>query len=179
MPTFGTRYDPAHYVAIPDPDYYDSEGTTKTKHPAAGTELLVVDADTLTALSPIEVLAYGEWEYTSATADWINVSGDGGVNWVGPLQSIENKQAAGESGATAALALDTAGDALLAAQNALTVAQSGGGGGSSVEEIYETAAGVYPVPTSTIRRIFIGQVRPTLAQGRRNNDLWRNVVYAT
>jgi hypothetical protein len=177
VPTFGTQYDPAHFTAIPDPSYVDSGGTTKTKHPAEGTELLVVDADTLVALTPIVCGAYGTWAYTTTSTDWIKVSGDGGVTWVGPLQSIENKYSGGVAAAAASTALTNSQSALDASAQALSIAQSGAGGGE-YEQIVQTAPGSYPAPApgGTKPRRFVGQERPTLAQGRRNYDIWRNVV---
>jgi len=179
MPTFGTLYNPGIVVDVPDESYSDEEGNTRTLRPPAATSMPVKDAATLVDLDPIILSAYGQWSYTTADASKILVSPDGGTTWVGPLYSAESDEAARTSGETAALALTQSTTVLSIAEEARLLAEAGGGGGGgNVEEIYETAAGVYPPPTSTIRRVFIGQVRPTLAQGRRDKDLWRNVVYA-
>lgn len=176
MPTFGTLVDPSHVVEVPDPSFVDEAGTTRTKRPAAGSVLLVVDADDLTPLDPITTDAYGYWSYTSTT-DWIKVSGDGGVTWVGPLQSIENKYASGTAGTNANTALANSATALDTANQALATAGSGGGSGGR-EAVWETSPGVYPTPATAGPHDWYGSVRPTVAQGRKPGDKWFNVAAA-
>lgn len=177
MPTFGTLVDPSHVVEIPDTSLVTDDGTTRTKRPAAGSELLVLNADDLTPLAPIVTDAYGYWSYTTADGiDWIKVSGDGGVTWVGPLQSIENKYASGTAGTNAATALANSVTALDTANLALATAGTGGSGGREI--IWQTAPGVYPTPATSGPHDWYGTVRPTVAQGRQPGDKFYNVVTA-
>jgi hypothetical protein len=176
MPSFSTTLNPGIVVDIPDVTYVDDDGNTRTLRPPSGTELPVKNASTLDDLDPIVLDAYGQWEYT--TDDGVTrilVSPDGGTTWVGPLYSGEAVEASMSAGVNAS-------DALVAAQNAVLIAQAAaatsGASGSGVEVIVEVAGslGVYPSPLGTAMRWFYGEIEPTASQGFRETDIWWSVV---
>ncbi len=176
---FGTNINPAHFVELAAVSVAAvAGGTVKVSpRPAAGVTLQVRNAATLTALAPITLAENGYWSYTTVDIPSILVSGDSGATWVGPLHSAEAQTAATSAGTNAQQALTNSQSAITTAQQALAIAQAGGGGGgSSLELIRETSAGVYPAPVGTSTRIFVGSVRPTSAQGRRSGDFWWNTV---
>lgn len=129
---FGTAYDPAHYVEIPDPD-----NAGQVIRPDAGVTLKARNAKTLAALPDITTTTYGYWATSTTDVPQIQVSGDGGSTWVGPLDAAEARTSAITAGVDASSALSaangavtTAGTALTTAQQALAAAQAGGGGGT-------------------------------------------------
>lgn len=175
---FGTQYDPAHYVELSAVAVEAISGTIQVApRPPVGATLQVRNAATLADLTPIVVAENGYWSYTTVDIPSILVSGDSGATWVGPLHSAEAQTAATSAGTNAQQALTNSQSAITTAQQALAIAQAGGGGGgSSLEFIRETSAGVYPAPVGTATRIFVGSVRPTSGQGRRTGDFWWNTV---
>jgi hypothetical protein len=176
---FGTQFDPAHFVELSAVAVEAASGTVQVSpRPQAGATLQVRNAATLADLSPIVLDENGYWSYVTIDIPSIFVSGDSGATWVGPLHSSEAQAAATTAGTNAQQALVNANTALETAQDALAIAQAGGGGGGAVEFVYEISAGVYPLPVSTVTRIFVGSVRPTEAQGRRARDFWWNTVLA-
>ncbi|MGN6245104.1 MAG: hypothetical protein ACTHQ3_15740 [Motilibacteraceae bacterium] len=124
---FGTDVDPSHFVEVPgtlDPD--GSGNVTAPRRPAAGTVLKARDASTLAALPDITTDDYGYWSYTTTDVPQIQVSGDGGSTWVGPLISAEGKVDSLNAGANASTALQTATSADQKATQALAAAGTGG-----------------------------------------------------
>lgn len=139
---FGTDVDPSHFVEVPgtaDPD--GSGNTSAPRRPAAGTALKARDAATLNALPDILTSANGYWSYSTTDVPQIQVSGDGGVTWVGPLTSAEAMTDATKAGSNALAAIDAAAAAQSTADQALTAATQGG----SV-----TAAGLQPIRYDTV-----------------------------
>jgi hypothetical protein len=176
---FGTSVNPAHFVELAGVSVAAvAGGTVKVSpRPAAGVTLQVRDASTLTALTSITLDENGYWSYTTVDVPAILVSGDSGITWVGPLYSAEANAGAVESGVNAQQALTNAASAIATAEQALAIAQASSGGGTgAIELVYETSAGVYPLPVGTVARVFVGSVRPTEAQGRRSKDFWWNSV---
>jgi hypothetical protein len=119
MGSFGTQSNPAHYVEIPDP-----VNPGQVIRPPAGTVLKARDYVTGAALPDVVTTDYGYFS-TSPSSLLIQVSGDGGVTWVGPLISSEALVDAATAGADAAAAVVTSNQALSTAQQALNTAQTG------------------------------------------------------
>jgi hypothetical protein len=120
MGTFGTSVNPAHYVEIAD-----ILNLGQVKRPTAGLVIKARVYGSGSALADITTTDYGYWTASYAGVDAIQVSGDGGSTWVGPLISAEAEVAGAEAGATADAANATATTALNTAQQALNTAQSG------------------------------------------------------
>lgn len=121
MGSFGTQTNPSHYVEIPDP-----LNPGQVVRPASGTVLKARAYETGASLPDVTTTDYGYFS-TSPSVDIIEVSGDGGVTWVGPLVSAQATVASTTAGADAATATITAGQALTTAQQALNTAQTGVG----------------------------------------------------
>ncbi|WP_030526601.1 hypothetical protein [Phycicoccus jejuensis] len=122
MPTFGTRTNPAHFVEIADP-----ANPGQVKRPGPGAILQARSYPEGVGLSDIAVEDYGYWD-AIFDPDAITVSGDGGVTWVGPLFSAEATLAAISAGLDVETALAQSTRALAAAEDALRLAEQGGGG---------------------------------------------------
>lgn len=120
MGTFGTSTNPAHYVEVVDP-----LNAGQVKRPAAGLVLKARSYVTGGALGDITTGDYGYWSATYPSVDSIQVSGDGGSTWVGPLFSSEVMLSAASAGADSA-------EALRRANEAVALAQSGTGAVASV-----------------------------------------------
>lgn len=103
MGTFGTSVNPAHYVEVADPS-----NPGQVMRPVAGTTLLARKSSDGSALADITTTTYGYWSATYTDVDLIEVSGDDGASWVGPLLSAEGLEAAGTAGTTADAALAAA-----------------------------------------------------------------------
>lgn len=159
---FGTKYDPAHYVEVPDP-----ADPGQVIRPDPGVTLKVRNHATLAALPDVTTGTYGYWATTTTDIPQIQVSGDGGLTWVGPLDAAEARTSAITAGVDASSALAAANGAVATANNAASVAAAaaaavagGGGGGGftgSVDwatqvankpAIPATAADVAAIPTS-------------------------------
>jgi hypothetical protein len=119
MGSFGTLTNPSHYVEIPDP-----LNPGQVLRPPAGTVLKARDYATGAALPDVTTTDFGYFAATT-TADIIQVSGDGGLTWVGPLVSVEAQVAASKAGADATAAQVLANQAVDTANLALTTAQNG------------------------------------------------------
>jgi hypothetical protein len=98
----------------------------QVKRPAAGAAIKVRDAITQASLPDITTGNYGYWPTFTATTPLVEISGDGGVNWKGPLASREALIDAMTSGATAAQALQVATSADTKASQALASSSSAG-----------------------------------------------------
>lgn len=120
MGSFGTLTNPAHYVEVPDPLV-----PGQVKRPAAGAVLKARVYPTSAALADITTTDYGYWSAAYSGVDEIQVSGDNGATWVGPLQSTESLQAAASAGDDATAAVGLANQAVATANQALTTAQNG------------------------------------------------------
>ena len=119
MPTFGTATNPAHFVEIAD-----ALNPGQVKRPAAGLIIKARAHADASALSDITTTDYGYWAATF-DVDAIEVSGDDGATWIGPLFSVESMEAASTAGLDAASALTQSTIALSTAQDALTQVQGG------------------------------------------------------
>jgi hypothetical protein len=120
MGSFGTSTNPAHYVEVPD-----TLNSGQTKRPPAGTVLKARNYSTAAALPDITTTDFGYWSATFSGVDLIDVSGDGGSTWIGPLVSVEAMRAAATAGQDATSALAQAAAAVATAQQALLTAQNG------------------------------------------------------
>lgn len=159
---FGTDIDPSHFVEVPgtlDPD--GSGNVTAPRRPAAGTILSVRDAATLAALPDITTQNYGYWDYTTTDIPQIQVSGDGGVTWVGPLTSAEAMGDVATAGANAA-------DANASAQAAVAAVQAHGEAVDPHPQ-YAHFGGLTTAPRFWSR--LSSQPMPTAADGAQDDDL--------
>lgn len=120
--TFGTSTDPSHYAEIPDPS-----AAGQVIRPTAGATIWVRDYATQIRQADIITLIYGYLPtFSLQNIPTIEVSGDGGTTWVGPLVSAEARAAAATAGADAASAVQLATSASTTAQQALQLAQQAG-----------------------------------------------------
>lgn len=120
MGFFGTTTNPSHYVEI-----VDTLTPGQVKRPAAGLTIKAREHLTGTPLPDITTTDYGYWSANFPDVDLIQVSGDGGTTWVGPLQSSDGLVSSTQSGTLAASANTKADTAVATAQQALVTAQNG------------------------------------------------------
>lgn len=120
MGTFGTNVNPAHFVEIAD-----TLDLGQVKRPTAGLVIKARVYGSGTALPDIVTGDYGYWSASFPSVDAIEVSGNSGTTWVGPLISGEAEVAGATAGATADAASALATTANNTANLALTTAQNG------------------------------------------------------
>lgn len=165
MGTFGTVVNPSHYVEVQDPS---TPG--QVLRPAAGQTIQARNAEGAVALADITTQDYGYWSATYSGVDLLEVSGDGGVTWVGPLVSAEATASSVTAGATADEALAEA----QAAQDAA--------GAAAVRDVTYTASGdVQPIvrrvqyaTNGTSPTLFDAYYQPGGPTGTEYHTFWLN-----
>jgi hypothetical protein len=104
----------------------DTANPGQVKRPPAGQVVKVRDALTQVALPDITTTDYGYLNTWTASTPLVEVSGDGGVTWRGPLVGRESLIEALTAGSTAATALQVATSADTKASQALAASSSAG-----------------------------------------------------
>lgn len=151
---FGTSVDGSVFVEqIPSTAPTDASATAAPVRPARGLHLQVRNPKFGTALPDIVTGDYGYWDYTTEDIPVIWVSSDNFVTQVS-IRATEAMDAAATGGVDSATALTLATQANTTANQALLVAQQGGGGNiesvnGKTGSVILTAADVFARPTAS------------------------------